>query len=71
MRGGTFTAPHPTRSLAVAYGGRRYPLTEERRQHFLGVEKSADEDPRIRTIYEDELAKAGIACAMPAVARKA
>lgn len=71
MRGGTFTAPHPTRSLAVAYGGRRYPLTEERRQHFLGVEKSADEDPRIRELYVKELAREGIECAMPPVERRA
>jgi hypothetical protein len=73
------TASHPSRYLAVAYGGLRYPLTEERRQHFLGVDKSvseggrqidyADEDPRIRALYETELADAGIECAMPVVAR--
>ncbi|MGH9108478.1 MAG: cupin domain-containing protein [Acidimicrobiales bacterium] len=71
------TAPHPTRYLALAYGGLRYPFTEERRQHFLGLEKSvsvggrqidyADEDPRIRELYAAELAKAGIECAMPPV----
>ncbi|MGH9114954.1 MAG: hypothetical protein ACRDWW_03905, partial [Acidimicrobiales bacterium] len=70
------TAPHPTRYLAVAYGGLRYPFTEERRQHFLGVDKSLgeggrqidyeDEDPRIREIFETALAAEGIACAMPA-----
>lgn len=74
------TAPHPTRYLAMAYGGLRYPLTEERYQHFLGVDKSvkqggrqidyADEDPRIRELYVAELAKEGIECAMPPVARR-
>ncbi len=69
------TAPHPTRYLAVAYGGLRYPFTEERRRHFLGVDKSvteggrqidyADEDPRVRLLYVEELARQGIECAMP------
>jgi hypothetical protein len=71
------TAPHPTRYLAVAYGGLRYPFTEERRQHFLGVDKSvseggrqidySDEDPRIRKLYEQELAASGISSQMPPV----
>lgn len=71
------TSSRPTRYLAVAYGGLRYPFTEERRQHFLGVDKSvteggrqidyADEDPRIRHLYVEELAKEGIECAMPPV----
>ncbi len=71
------TAEHPTRYLAVAYGGLRYPFTEERRQHFLGVDKSvteggrqidyADEDPRIRALYVAELERDGIECAMPPV----
>ncbi|MGH9086557.1 MAG: hypothetical protein ACRDYZ_00305 [Acidimicrobiales bacterium] len=75
------TAPHPARYLAVAYGGLRYPFTEERRQHFLGVDKSvsdggrqidyADEDPRIRELYVAELDRAGIGCAMPPVTRRA
>jgi hypothetical protein len=69
------TAPHPTRYLALAYGGLRYPFTDERRRHFLGVDKSvsqggrqidyADEDPRIRRMYVEELATRGIECAMP------
>ena len=45
--------------------------TEERRQRFLGVEKSADEDPRIRELYVKELAREGIECAMPPVERRA
>lgn len=71
------TSSHPSRYLAVAYGGLRYPFTEERRQHFMGVDKSvteggrqidyADEDPRIREIYVSELAKDGIECRMPPV----
>lgn len=74
------TAPGPARYLAVAYGGLRYPFTEERRQHFLGVDKSVsdggrqidyeDEDPRIRELYVAELARQGIECAMPAVVRR-
>lgn len=74
------TSPHPARYLAVAYGGLRYPFTEERREHFLGVDKSveaggrqidyADEDPRIRRLYVDELERDGIECAMPAVERR-
>jgi hypothetical protein len=72
------TAPGPARYLAVAYGGLRYPFTEERREHFLGIDRSisdggrqidyADEDPRIRELYVAELGRHGIACAMPAVA---
>ncbi len=74
-------SPRPTRYLAVAYGGLRYPFTEERRQHFLGVDKSitdggrqidyTDEDPRIRRLYVEELAREGIACAMPPVGGEA
>jgi hypothetical protein len=74
------TSPHPSRYLAVAYGGLRYPLTEERLEHFMGVDKSvneggrqidyADEDPRIRELYVAELAKDGIECRMPPVERR-
>jgi quercetin dioxygenase-like cupin family protein len=72
------TAERPSRYLALAYGGLRYPFTEERRQHFLGIDKSvseggrqidyADEDPRIRELYEKELSVSGLTCAMPRVA---
>lgn len=72
------TAPEPARYLAVAYGGLRYPFTEERRRHFLGVDKSieeggrqidyADEDPRIRETYLAELEKEGVESTMDAVA---
>ena len=74
------TSPTPARYLAVAYGGLRYPFTDERRRHFLGVDKSvseggrqidyADEDPRIRERYVEELASRGIECAMPPVERR-
>lgn len=74
------TAPQPSRYLAVAFGGLRYPFTQERRQHFLGVDKSVseggrqidyeDEDPRIRELYEKELAMAALTCAMPPVVRR-
>lgn len=75
------TSRQPTRYLAVAYGGLRYPFTEERRQHFLGVDKSvdqggrqidyADEEPRIRELYVAELAREGIECRMPPVEGRA
>jgi cupin superfamily acireductone dioxygenase involved in methionine salvage len=76
------TSPRPSRYLAVAYGGLRYPFTDERRRHFLrGVDQSVaegglqidypDEDPRIRELYVAELARDGIKCAMPPVQRPA
>ncbi len=68
------TSESPVRYLAVAYGGLRYPLTDERRRHFLGVDKSLedggrqidyeDEDPRIRAIYLEELDHRGVDCQM-------
>lgn len=74
------TSAEPVRYLAVAYGGLRYPFTEERRQHFLGIDKSVaagghqidyvDEDPRIRELYVSELAREGIDCAMPPIAER-
>jgi cupin superfamily acireductone dioxygenase involved in methionine salvage len=74
------SAPQPSRYLAVAFGGLRYPFTEERRQHWHAVDKSVsqggrqidypDEDPRIRELYEKELAKSGLTCAMPPVSAR-
>ncbi|HUZ21983.1 MAG TPA: cupin domain-containing protein [Acidimicrobiales bacterium] len=68
------TAPEPVRYLAVAYGGLRYPFTEERHRHFLGVDKGlkeggrqidyADEDPRIRQLYLERLAEVGVESTM-------
>ena len=70
------TSSDPARYLAVAYGGLRYPFTEERRRHFLAVDKSVDvggrqidyedEDPRIRQIYLAEMDSQGLTPAMPA-----
>ena len=75
------TTLRPSRYLAVAYGGLRCPFTEERWQHFLGLDKSvseggrqidyADEDPRIRELYEKELSISGLTCAMPPIAGQA
>lgn len=69
------SSANPVRYLAVAYGGLRYPFTEERRRHFYGVDKSVneggrqidyvDEDPRIRQLYVNEVAKEGVECGMP------
>lgn len=69
------TSPQPARYLAVAFGGLRYPFTNEKRQAFLGVDVSLkaggkqieyeDEDPRIREIYAAELAKTGAEMRMP------
>jgi mannose-6-phosphate isomerase-like protein (cupin superfamily) len=64
------TSPEPARYLAVAFGGLRYPFTEDKRKTFAGMDVSVrdggrqieyeDEDPRIREIYGAELAQAGI-----------
>ena len=60
----------PARYLAVAFGGLRYPTLADKRATFMGMDVSVkeggrqieyeDEDPRIRKIYEEELAKHGI-----------
>jgi uncharacterized RmlC-like cupin family protein len=64
------TSPEPARYLAVAFGGLRYPFTEDKRKTFAGMDVSVrdggrqieyeDEDPRIREIYAAELGEAGI-----------
>jgi cupin superfamily acireductone dioxygenase involved in methionine salvage len=64
------TSPEPARYLAVAFGGLRYPFTEDKRRTFMGMDVSVrdggrqieyeDEDPRIRELYGAELAAAGI-----------
>ncbi len=63
------TSPHPARYLAVAFGGLRYPFTEDKRQTFLGMDVSlkaggrqieyADQDPRIHQMYLDEARRHG------------
>lgn len=58
------------RYLAVAVGSLRYPFVEDKKRTWLGMDVNVkeggrqieyeDEDPRIRRIYEEELAKRGI-----------
>jgi gentisate 1,2-dioxygenase len=60
----------PARYLAVAFGGLRYPFTEDKRKTFMGMDVSLreggrqieyeDEDPRIRQIYAEALAESGV-----------
>jgi gentisate 1,2-dioxygenase len=64
------TSPEPARYLAVAFGGLRYPFTEDKRRTFMGMDVSErdggrqieyeDEDPRIRQMYAAALEEAGI-----------
>lgn len=64
------TAPEPSRYLAVAFGGIRYPFSADKRATFLGMDVSVkeggrqieyqDEDPRILQMFEEELAKHGV-----------
>jgi mannose-6-phosphate isomerase-like protein (cupin superfamily) len=72
-------SPEPARYLAVAFGGLRYPFTEDKRKTFLGMDVSVadggrqieyeDEDPRIRQIYERELSATGAPMRMPVVTK--
>jgi uncharacterized RmlC-like cupin family protein len=71
------TSDEPARYLAIAFGGLRYPFSEDKRRTFLGMDVSVkaggrqieyeDEDPRIRKIYEEELARTGTEIRMPPV----
>ena len=64
----------PARYLAIAYGGLRYPFSAGKRATYLGMDVSLkaggrqieyeDEDPRIRRIFEDELARRGVRSGM-------
>jgi hypothetical protein len=68
-------SPEPARYLAVAFGGLRYPFSDDKRKTFLGMDVSVkaggrqieyeDEDPRIRKIYAEELARTGAEMRMP------
>jgi oxalate decarboxylase/phosphoglucose isomerase-like protein (cupin superfamily) len=72
------TANQPSRYLAVGIGGVRYPLLESKRVSYEAMDKSQDEggnqveyeneDPRIRVLYESELAEEGIESRMAAYA---
>lgn len=63
------TSPEPARYLAVAFGGLRYPFTEDKRKTFTGMDVSlkdggrqieyADQDPRVHQIFAEELRKSG------------
>ena len=68
------TSPNPSRYLAVAFGGLRYPFTQAKRHVFNGMDVSvqdggcqieyADQDPRIHATYLEELGKHGVASGM-------
>ncbi len=59
------TSPEPARYLAVAFGGLRYPFSEDKKKTFLGMDVSVKDggrqieyehqDPRIHRIFEQEL----------------
>jgi mannose-6-phosphate isomerase-like protein (cupin superfamily) len=63
------TSPDPARYLAVAFGGLRYPFTEDKRKTFMGMDVSLkdggrqieyeDQRPEIHELYAKELAKSG------------
>jgi hypothetical protein len=71
------TSGEPTRYLAIAFGGLRYPFSADKRATFMGMDVSLraggrqieyeDEDPRIRRIFEEELAKNGVESRMDEV----
>lgn len=68
------TSPAPARYMAIALGSLRYPLTLDKRRIFVGVDvdvkqggaqiEYTDQDPRIHTLYLEELRKRGVASAM-------
>lgn len=63
------TSPEPARYLAVAFGGLRYPFSQDKRNAFLGVDVSLqnggsqleyeDQDPRVHSMFLESLAKTG------------
>ncbi|MBO0704663.1 MAG: hypothetical protein J2P39_05030 [Candidatus Dormibacteraeota bacterium] len=65
------TSPYPARYLAVAFGGLRYPFTEDKRRTFNGMDVSVkdggrqieyeDQDPRIHRMYVEEAERHGFA----------
>ncbi len=68
------TSAFPARYLALAMGSLRYPLTAQKRAIFVGVDQDAkkggaqieyeDQDPRIHTLFLQELAKNGMTSGM-------
>jgi hypothetical protein len=71
------TSGEPARYLAVAFGGLRYPFSEDKRRTFTGMDVSVrdggrqieyeDQDPRIHRIYLEELARNGVQSRMDAI----
>jgi quercetin dioxygenase-like cupin family protein len=63
------TSPHPARYLATACGGLRYPLMEEKRRIFMGMDvdikkggaqiEYEDQDKRVHQMFLDEIRKTG------------
>ncbi len=72
-------SPAPARYLAIAFGSLRYPTVADKMATWMGMDVSVreggrqieyeDEDPRIRRIFEEELAKRGIRSGMDEVVR--
>jgi mannose-6-phosphate isomerase-like protein (cupin superfamily) len=70
-------SPEPARYLAVAFGSHRYPTVADKMATWMGMDVSVkeggrqieyeDEDPRIRRMYESELATRGIPSRMDEV----
>jgi hypothetical protein len=64
------TANQGSRYLALGFGGVRYPVLDSKRVSYEGMDKGEEErghqveyekeDPRIRMLYEAELAEEGI-----------
>jgi gentisate 1,2-dioxygenase len=73
------TSREPARYLAVAFGGLRYPFTEDKRRTFTGMDVSErdggrqieyeDQDPRIHRMYAAELEAEGIELRMEGLPR--
>lgn len=63
------TSPFPARYLATACGGLRYPVMEEKRRIFMGMDVDVkkggaqieyeDQDPRVHQIFLDAIRKTG------------
>ncbi|MEX2288980.1 MAG: hypothetical protein WD794_01460 [Mycobacteriales bacterium] len=61
------TSAQPARYLAVAFGGLRYPFTEDKRKTFMGMDVSLkeggrqieyeDQNPKVHELYAQELAR--------------
>ena len=68
------TGKEPAKYLAIRWGSRKYPLFKnvgERGKVYISVKEGGnqieyeDEDPSIRKVFEQELAKNGVVCKMP------